>query len=136
MLTSHKPLCHALGGQALGSLVCLSAAASLNSHRIFDTFLVRRMLPPLPFRAPLSSPASHLLTCLFLTPRRSPPCGQSVMQQRLWQQIIISLSSGVTLTGMDRPLLPKLHHHAFDALHALSHPGVNGSCCLLASQFL
>lgn len=35
--------------------------ASQNSHRIFNTFLIRRMLPPLPFCALLSFPASHVL---------------------------------------------------------------------------
>ena len=34
-----------------------------------------------------------------------------------------------TSTGMDRPLLPpEFCHKAFDTLHALSHPGVSGSC--------
>ena len=38
---------------------------------------------------------------------------------------------------MDLPLLsPEFRHWAFDALHALSHPCIRGSCCLLASRFL
>ena len=42
-----------------------------------------------------------------------------------------------TSTGMDRPLLPPaFRHRAFDALHALYHPGVRVSRCLLSSRFL
>ena len=58
-------------------------------------------------------------------------------RQKTPQQRVCAALLHLDSTSMDRPLLPlKFCQPTFDALHALSHPGVHGSCHLLVSWFL
>ena len=118
---------------------------SLSSLKIFETFL--ELTKPLSHPPQLSclAPAdvrpfldTEVLSatqaaCSTTAALATDPHFQVV--KRLLASSHVLLCS--TSTGMNRPLfLREFRRQAFDALHALSHPGVRGSHRLLATRFL
>ena len=97
-----------------------------SSCRIFNTFLERTMWPLCPI-----TPAPAFLPGTF-RPSAIEADRHFHVEKSLLADGRMLLCS--TSTGMDHPLLPP--DFCRPAFHALSHPGVFGSCRLLASCFL
>ena len=134
VLRFHKTLCHALG--RLSQLPGLLTSSGIwhtfpSSQKTCDTSLVRTMLP-----SPLSCLATaNLLPFLdtkALSAAEAACSATAALASDRRFHVIKRL-----LAGVDHPLIPlEILQPAFDALHALSQPGVCGSRRLLASWFL
>ena len=151
VLTDHKPLCHAL------QRVSAPWSARQQRHLSYVSEFTQDIRhvpgvdnaaadalsrpPQLSCLAPADMPPFLDVDALSAAQEACPTTAALAVDPR-FQVVRRLLSSGRVLmcstsTGMDRPLLPpSFRRRAFDALHALSHPGVRGSRRLLSSRFL
>ena len=151
VLTDHKPLCHALGRVSAPwstrqqrHLSYISeftqdirhvsgvnnAAANELSRPLQLSCLAPTDIPPFLNTEALSAAQE---ACSMTVALASDPRFQVVGRLLASSRVLLCSTS----MGMDRLLLPpSFRRCAFDALHALSHPGVRGSHHLLLSRFL